>query len=304
MTLPRQRWIDWLAGDDARDNRTGLWLSWVHPQHPGYAYEEATAWVILAAAGLRHEANAHKLVDVAEDALPLLGRAVAERGGLGRDGRLYAFDTAVGLAAWQAWQGDRETATTLLSTLRLFCDRQQAVEGGPTLGHERASSRWSESWGGHLLWLARPLTAAGDQERAGALVEELSPVVLADDGLLRIHSASDLVYAHGALYGAEGLLAAGERERAAQVVTTLLAVPTEHGLVPAWPQKVDSPGHCDATAQALMLAAALDATISPRRLTAARDGLARFTSAEGGLRYSSASQDVNCCATAFALRGL
>jgi hypothetical protein len=302
MTLHAERWIRWLANPVARDPATGLWLSWCDPKHPGYAYEEATAWVILVAAGLRQRPNARPLLVAAEQALGPLSECVRARGGLGRDGRVYAFDTAVGLAACLAWGGAHEIASTLLGTLLSMCDRRRAVEDGPTLGQERVDTRWSEAWGGHLLWLAGPLRAAGEAQQAATLVRDLLPRLRREDGLLRIHGANDTVYAHGALYGAEGLMAAGHVADARAVVTALLRGPGDGALVPAWPLRSQASGRADATAQALFLATATQAPVSDSRLEGARRALQRLTAEEGGLRYESGSADLNTCATAFALR--
>jgi len=295
----------WLADDAARDPATGLWWAWVHPQHDSFAYEEATAWVALAAADLVDEPGASELRTCVEQALPRLTERVASRGGLGRGGRTYVFDTAVCLAAWQAWQGgaaDPATARALLATVDAFFARRQAVDGGPCLGREGPQTRWSEAWGAHLLWLAVALARAGRQARAVELVNELLPRVLRADGLLRVHSAADQVYSHSALYGAEGLLAAGQRDIAAGVVEAVLQAPDRDGLVPAWLAPARGPGRTDATAQAVMLAGTIGAAVSEERLQSARRALQRYTDACGGLRYATDSDDINCCATAFALR--
>jgi hypothetical protein len=219
---------------------------------------------------------------------------------LGRGGRLYAFDTGVGLAALQAVGGHDEACATLLSTLCEFCDRRVAVEGGPPLGLERATSRWSNTWGAHLLWLNDPLLAAGQVGRAEALTVELLDRCLRDDGLLHIHGASDAVYAHAAAYAAQGLLARGDTELAGRAANALLRAQRRDGLVPAWIDRSESPGRTDVTAQALWLWQRCGDHSLVEHAERALCALSAMTSPCGGVRYESGSNDVAAWSTVFA----
>lgn len=296
-----QRWIDWLAAPQARDSDSGLWLSWSNSEHPGFPYEEATAWVTLAAAQRREVAGSAGLTSSVEQALPALRERIGAHGGLRLGGRRFAFDTGVALAALQAWGGAEETQQRLIATLSAFCHARVALDGGLALGDESPETRWSEAWGAHQLWLAGPLLQAGEETTARDLVAEVLPRVLRADGLLRVHGARDDVYAHAALYGAAGLLAAGERDLAAGVAVAALAARGADGLVPAWLAPARGPGRTDATAQALALVNATGADVPASVREHALAGLAACTAPCGGLRYEAGSADINCCATAFAL---
>jgi hypothetical protein len=296
-----RRWLEWLADDRARDPQTGLWWSWCNPDHPGYPYEEATAWVIRLAAQGADDRHALALRQAADQGLETLLSRIERRGGLGRGGRLYAFDTAVGLAALQAVGGHDKACATLISTLCEFCDRRVAVEGGPTLGLERATSRWSNTWGAHLLWLNEPLLAAGKVDRAATLTAELLDRCLRDDGLLRIHGASDAVYAHAAAYAAQGLMACGEIEIAARLADTLLRAQRRDGLVPAWIDRAESPGRSDVTAQVLWIWRRCGDRHLAEYGDRARRALTAMTAPCGGLRYEFGCDDVVTWATVFAV---
>ena len=302
MSPLRQRWIQWLASPQARDPQTGLWLSWSNGDHPGFAYEEATAWVMLAAAPLRSLPQAAALSAAVDQAAVVLAKRIRRHGGLRCGGRRYAFDTAVALAAWQAWGGPVDVEQQLLATLLDFCRSRTALDGGVPGGDETSDTRWSESWGAHQLWLAGPLQRAGQAQAALDLVEELLPRVLRDDGLLRIHGASDAVYAHAALYGAAGLLAVGERGLAAGVAAEAMAALGGDGLVPTWLDPQTGPGRADATAQAAAITAESGAQVADELRARAVAALGACTTVDGGVRYEADSQDRNCCATAFCLR--
>lgn len=291
--------IAWLAAQ--RDPETGLWWSWQGPSGDAYPYEEATAWVVLLAAALRGRPEAAPLVRAAEAGVEALAGCARARGGLGRAGRVYAFDTAVGMAALQAWGGAEVALGQLSAGLEAMIARREAVEGGPAQGEERAQTRWSEAWGGHMIWLAVPLLRAGRRDLAELLAEEIGARCRRDDGLLAIHGASREVYAHATAYGAEGWLALGRRREAVAVVRALLAAPTRSGLVPARPGARGGAERTDVTAQVLRIAARCQADPQDPGLQRARRALDEAAHPRGGLRYEAGAEDRTSWSTVFAL---
>lgn len=215
----------WLAAPAARDPATGLWWSWRNAAHLGYPYAEATAWVVLVAARLRGTPAGALLAGPAADGARVLEDIARAAGGLGRAGRVYLFDTAVGLAALDAWGGAGAVRDGLFATVQAFCAARCAVDGGPVAGSETAATAWSEAWGSHLLWLNVALQPRGETALASGITTELLATCARPDGALRCHPASDRAYAHATAYAAAGLYAHGgaaERDRADAAADALL----------------------------------------------------------------------------------
>lgn len=298
------RWAAWLAAPEGRDPATGHWLSWRNAQKQGFSYEEATAWVVRLAALLRGTEHGEALAPAAAAGAERLVEAATARGGLGLRGRLYAFDTAVGLAALDTLGGHESACARLETTLTALVEERRGVEGGPRLGGESPDTRWSEAFGAHLLWANLPLLARGRHDAADALTEALLETCATPDGTLRIHGKSERIYAHAAAYAATGLRARGD-DRSARVAhgTTRLLLTSRNalGLVPAWLDVELAPARADATAQAAWLGATSGDPLLETLGAEARDALSHLTSPAGGLRYEPGSDDVNTCATAFAL---
>lgn len=285
---------EWLRTAPVAGGTAPLWPSWTNPGKPGFPYEEATAWVLRCSRrGLGLNARS---VAAARDEL---GRRIEASGGLRAHGRLFAFDTAVALGAFEA---ATSTGRSLVSTVAGFVRARRAVEGGPVLGEERPDTRWSEAFGAHLLWLNRPLREAGEHALADDLTSLVLPRVLRHDGLLRIHGASDRVYSHAMAYALDGLVAAGAEGRALAKRGLVAMLDRFDGRSPL-AAFVDepSPRRADVTAQCAALARQLVDDATADALLAA---VARLQDPSGGLYYESGSADLNTCAAVFALEAL
>jgi hypothetical protein len=291
MSFARGDWRRWLQSPACRDPKSHLWRSWVASGDSGYPYEEATAWAL--GAGVEDAAALQALT------------AILRARPLARDGQTYLFDTAVALdaavtlhaAGVAGAQAFKECAWRRAEPL--LKDRR-AVPNGPRPGEEREDTRWSESFGAHMLWLVRPLVRLGETEQAMALIEAVWPGCRADP-LPKVHAAGATVYAHAAGYAAEGLAwgDALHRAAAAQITTKLLDVAAQHdGLIPAF---VDhGPLRADISAQAWHLACTLGIQHTATRQI--QRALQALTTPDGGIRYQPDSDHVNTCVTVFALR--
>jgi len=283
----QRRWSQWLttAAVDATHN---LCVSWRDPtgQVPGYLYEEATAWALLIPAF----AKTHREVASAL-------RSISIQRGLARDGRTYLFDTGVGLAAALALDDDA-WAHRLLESIKPMIGARVGVSGGPRLGAEEESTRWSESFGSHLLWLLGPLDSAGRSDLGDMLVDELLRPC-SRGNTLAVHAGTDRVYAHAMAYAVEGLATRKRHQALARSLTTSLLDHVRDGVVHAGLNS--GPARLDVTAQTLRLAAVLG--LADRDETEAlMASLAEHTHASGGLRYEPGSDHINTWATVFALR--
>lgn len=330
----RERWLAFLCGTDAWDSERSLWRGWVVPgasaQPPGY--EEATAWVLLAASML--DADPPGWAERVSRAAERLAELAVSHRALRRDGRRWLFDTGVGLLALHRLGGFDAATNALAGGMDELLGAGLAVDGGPPLGDETARTRWSEAFGAHLLWLVLPLRALGRHAEAEKLVDSLLPRFVRrsrreDGGVdewLAVHAASDRCYTHGACYGLRGLLSSDDARQVhvgRRCVETLLRACRADGVAPAWTSvtgsapagspepaapPIDGPAlRADATLQLHALADTAFGGRPPAGLhVRAATALPLPVGDAGGVRYGVDGGDVsaghqNVWATAFAL---
>lgn len=290
----------WLAQDAVWDPESDHAWSWCASDGSAYPYPEATAWVVWACARVRDcavfalPADLYRRVDAAVTLLAELGH----RGGLGRDGRAYTFDTAVAAAAVLAWTSDREAARPLLAALDQQLRARTAVQGGPALGQDTPATPWSHAVGAHALWACIPLVLAGRSHDARTWARTVV-AHLADrpDAHCR-HAAT--AYLHALAYGCAGLAVVGAefvpvRERWLRVIAANLHTQG----VSAWADGA-GPRRADTTAQLATLAVgdlALPSHIARGSLRALR----HFAAPEGGICYEPDSSHRNTWCTAMAM---
>ena len=287
--------------------RDGAVLSWVNPRHPGYPYPEAAGFLLelLAQDGARSAALRDRIA----------GRLVCDvspRGGYGRDGVDYLFDTAVILTALLAHERAGGALSVRLKQ-RLFDTLASALRA------RRATSvpvsrdgHWSASYGCHLLRILTCLEACRQSGLghdcdglASRLLDDLLP--LFRDGRFRIHAHSTRTYLHAHCYAVEGLLGftAGNGSSLRPVLREsaewLVRVQRPCGGLPAWHNGRRAWGCCraDATAQAVRLWTEVDRQGFARPIARGLALLTRMQHPSGGLRYQSGSADLNTWATVF-----
>ncbi len=295
--------LAWLRRAPVLDD--GGVLSWVNAAHPGYPYPEAAG--LLLQRLCREASPADREHRIAER----LSGDVSPRGGLGRGGFEYPFDTAValrGLLAFERAGGSPDPA--VLERLFGFVaacieERRAVVPGAP-------EPRWSTTWSPHLLKLVIVVTEwkrRTDDPRCEALAarlfDDLAPAALE---WLGDPAGGPPRYVHAVCYAAEALVhesargITGAQEGAARAAAWLAALQGERGALPAWSHPGVEPRLAtDATAQAIGIWRAVDAARYAGNVERAWEHLAAVQNDAGGLAYAEGSGDVNTWCTVFAL---
>lgn len=285
----------------------GAVLSWVNPRNPGYPYPEAAGFLLelLAQDGIRTAALRERIAG-------RLALDVSPRGGCGREGVEYLFDTAVVLTGLLAHERAGGRLPVRLKE-RLFGFLASAVRlRRATSTSISRDGHWSASYGCHLLRILTCLEACrqdgfGDDcdGLASRLLEDLLP--LFRGGRFRIHAHSTRTYLHAHCYALEGLL--GQTKRNGSTLRAgilegaewLVRVQRPCGGLPAWHDGRRAWGCCrtDATAQAVRLWTELDRQAFAKPIARGLALLTRMQHPSGGLRYQSGSADLNTWATVF-----
>jgi len=313
---------------------SGAVLSWVNPEHPGYAYPKA-AGLLLAL--LAQDIDTQRLGSGSGSGSVTSQLALCRRifdslrgeidasGAVGRSGQGYLFDTGIvvhGLLRYRERllegvdEGEQRIVEAALE--RAYAHLLQGIRSRRPVSRPSGSApRWSEAWGCHLLKLALPLTAYArsfsDLRPAAAirqLIEDLMP--LGEGGRFVIHSGSRRTYTHACCYAAEGLLAVDPsidlraRPRAVATATWLASIQEEDGGLPAWHDGVcgEGPYPTDVVAQCVRLWAAIDRRRFSVAIARGLGRLSRLQSPSGGLAYAPGSADANTWTTIFAAQAI
>lgn len=294
----------WLAS--APVGPDGAVLSWVNERHPGHAYCEAAGlWLSHACDASGGAATTEDTARVAE----WLASQVGPAGGVGRDGRVYAFDSAVALRGLLAWR--RTTGSTLLdgSIRALHGFLARSIEDGvavrpPTTGFPR----WSERFAPHLLKVALALEAFS--RAFGDLSRPLLDRLAERAGAWPVNG--EPVYVHAFCYAIEGRLVlarlgiAKVADRVDEAFDRLATFQRADGGLPAYGTATpdETEARCDATAQAVRLWILSGASLHADRIRPALGFLARQQAAAGGLRYSPGCDDLNVWTTIFSAQAV
>lgn len=315
--------LDWLLREPIRypDGRLAAWLN---DQRPIFPYEESTGYLISLLAWLHRQTGEPRFRREAWRSATALARALGDRPGCGRDGRIYLFDTAVCLRALgsvlalppETGDDAERAALSVLATrlartvLSLFRQRQAVLDDEAPAG----APRWSEAFTFHLLkalhhflpWLP-------------VLRESLDWRSLADewigahyrDGLFVLAEPPDRVYLHAHCYAAEGLLGlADSGYRPAETLPPaigdrLAELQMPSGALPRWyPENGEREAAGDATAQAVRLWQCLDAAAYAGPIARGLAYLRASIAPAGGIQYSSDLRHPNSWTTIFARQAL
>lgn len=254
-------------------------LSWVNPEHPGYAYPEAAGllvrWLALQGRPVPPAIVARLEHRVRRDAV-------------GRDGSTYAFDTAVVLTGLEALD-DQEDPRWTAARSRLI--------GAPAVRPD-APPRWSTTWGPHMLKLAVGTAARAARGWSTPLLDSLARLPVAQDHRGGLH---DYVHAHA--YGTEGLMAlrvlGARRDLSLEgAVEFLRALQRDDGGLPGW--RHGGRAHADATAQAIRIFILHDRDGHAGAIDRGLSFLDTLTEDHGVVRYAEGSGDRNTWCTLFA----
>jgi hypothetical protein len=302
------RLLAWLTSPDVV-GADGAVLSWHNPARTGYRYPEvAGLWLSLQA----REASAR---DVIRDRVACgLLADVHPSGGVGKEGREYAFDTAIALSGLVAYERNRPGRLEPNLYRRMFefiantLSRRRAMRTSPT-----NPEHWSQAYGCHLLKTVRALIDYGELVQADPgrrlidqLVRDLLPLL--QGGRFVTHSGSSLTYAHAHCYAIEGLLCLQNRLNldvgpiVSDAALWLASVQTDDGGIRPWHDGVTAYGEirADATAQAVRIWTCVDPKAFARPIAQALGMLGRLQGPAGGIRYSAESNDLNTWSTIFA----
>ncbi len=272
----------WLAEHAVRGGEV---FSWVNPAHPGYAYPEA--------AGLLLRWFSLQGLPVPAAVTNTLAAQIGQRC-VGRDGLVYAFDTAVVLSGLESLDDHEDPRWT---------QARRRLVGAPVVGPPQRP-RWSTVAGPHMLKLAVGCAARARRGWSTPTLSWLarSEVQQETTGrlLTRPHAAT---YMHAHAYGCEGLLAL----RALDIHITadidaaiefLRRAQRDDGGIPAWSD--GGPGRADATAQAIRLWILHDPSGHRPAIDRGLAFLETLCDEHGAVLYEPGSADRNTWCTLFA----
>jgi hypothetical protein len=235
-----------------------------------------------------------------------LCKAIASNGGVGRDGIIYLFDSAVALAGllrYRAAGGSAAVDDTIHKVQRFVCE--QIAAGTSVLPRSAAEDgRWSTQFGAHLVKCLHSLHLYADA--FGERVPE--DVVAALIG--RSGNQPSPVYVHPFCYEQEGHVVVGHYglaslfEPVEGALDWLTALQQPDGSILAFANGMDGFGEArsDATAQAVRLWLLADRGRYSAPIASAFAFLAGCQSSAGGIRYTPASDDVCTWSTMFTLQ--
>jgi hypothetical protein len=311
-------WLETLALEHA-----GAIPSWLNPRHPGYPYPEAAGLWLTALSQARPNSPA-----IAPTVRWLESQvehdASDERSYVGRDGRLYAFDSAMTLSGLLAARnsGARVSPVALESLTRGLVHAVEHQWAGSELPDP--ARHWSDRWGCHQLKLAWALSRAADELGSelsaacrNALVR-LEPLRrLERDGRFFIAADDGRSYVHASCYALEGLMASPEVGAQLRAGARWLAsIQEDDGSLPCWlPEDgattldagLDAGRRpSDVIAQAIRIWTAVDARAFAKAIDAALSALFRRQGPTGALSYLEPddSPDLNSWCTIFAAQAL
>jgi len=259
-------------------------LSWVNPEHPGYAYPEAAGLLVrwLALRGL----------PVPDAVVGALSRSVLADT-VGRAGLVYAFDTAVVLTGLEALDTEEDPRWT--HARRRLCEMD--------IVRPLAPPRWSTVAGPHMLKLAVGCLARARRGWSTPMLPMLQRWTVQQDADGRLNTPPhETTYLHAHAYAAEGLLALRQlgSDRVGSVdgaIDFLRSMQRDDGSLPAWSH--GGPGRADTTAQAVRLFVLHDRTAHAAAIERGLAFLDTLTDAHGAVRYAPESADRNTWCTLF-----
>ena len=314
--------IRFLASSDIV-NDSGHVYSWLNPNHPGFIYPEAMGLYLTLISQLASSRNDPHLTERAHTVARGLQESVSLSGGIGKDGKLYLFDTCMavtGLLTYkESLQGHVDPAV-LLCMARFVVEMTQRrlsliTDDGKV---PQVAPHWSTVFGASMLKTIIGLDALAVNTGENiyyTLALEIADEIVRDylsDGAFHVFSNANTVYCHAHCYALEGLL----RLRACGYRDTTLILYAGANRLQSW-QNADGSlfnwynaplcQQCkvsDATAQAVRIWLAVDRGIYLPAIERALAFLARLRSPELGLYYSASSMDVNSWASIFAIQAM
>lgn len=305
---------NWLQSKDVVRTDGGV-NSWANSNHPGFRYPEAGG-LLLSLLTIAKNVNKHLcqriLGGLIDDVMP--------NGSIRKDERSYLFDTAIVLSAFLAYEFQMEELldSDLLQQLFKFIREKILLEvaADPLIIN---AEKWSLSYGCHLLKCAIALLTYYNREQipqsielARKLLHDLIPLCVS--GRFHIHAKSSETYVHAHCYAVEGLITVTRHgilemdveQKIWDSAHWLGQIQESNGGIRAWHNGKHGYGdfHADCIAQAIRIWLQVDATRFKNEIARGFHFLSGLQSPEGGIRYSSDSQDINTCASIFTAQAL
>jgi hypothetical protein len=299
-------------------SKEGYVWSWVNDAKPGFHYPEIAGYMLslFADAGYR----------------PDLARLVAHRlyrdlalngGGVGRDGVVYLFDTAMALAGILAHlcrEPQRQFTSSVAQSLALVKDLLRQRRCSLPKTNMPLPHRWSTVYGPHILKVSYALVRAhrhlSDTEALTLIQQLISDIMpLYRNGRFLAFPELEDCNLHANCYALEGLLICRESGSIADAAANcyllegtdwLTEVQEANGAIPEWHNGRRAWGayRADVTAQAVRLWLVIDRKRYAREIERGLMFLSSLRTSEGGLRFDPLSLDVNTWATIFAIQAL
>jgi hypothetical protein len=313
----RKDMLKWLAGP-CIVAPSGVVMSWHNPVKPGFPYPEIGGYLLSLFA-----AETPDLMRVRQRTGQWLAGLLTSSKGVGKDGILYLFDTAMvlrGLLAHRQTGG--EVAPEILRHAYEFIRElvQARIPARDPAGRPVTENTWSLSFGCHELKVIKSLIAygkcTGNEEflhLVGQLLDDLCP--LFDHGRFRAAPGLPDTQLHAHCYALEGIL-----ERIHHDSTGTAALQDMLGAGTDWLANVQHPdGHLpewhngrtgygrirgDITAQAIRLWCSLDRHRYASHIQRAVEFLHSMQIPGQAVRFEAAGNDANTCATIFAAQAL
>ena len=289
-------------------------MSWLNPARPGYPYPEIAGYLLSF---LSWEGTS--TVETRDRIASGLAADMSARGGVGRGGIDYAFDTGMALTGLLRHEqvAGRLPEPVMADRLYDFVVRCIAGRSAYVGESDTDPSHWSVSYGCHLLKLVIALTAyeearslRGPSDWVRQLVADLVP--LCDEGRFRINDLSGETYTHAHCYAVEGLLALdggamrGEFRPVIEGAADWLArAQLDDGGVPSRHdgERALAGAHTDCTAQAVRIWSLVDRQRYSGQIGRGAAFLHEMEKG-GAFRYRPDSDDMNTWATMFAVQAL
>lgn len=295
----------WLLSD-AVVSRDGAVASWVNPRRPGYAYPEAGGLLLSTFC------TASQIEDGARPTLDRVASwlcdAASGTGGVGRDGTIYLFDSAVALAGLLRYRaaGGGAVADEPVHRLHRFVCHQIAAGNAVLPRNASGDGRWSTQFGAHLVKCLHSLhlyaRAFGE-----SVPQDIVAMLIGSSG----HQPSP-IYVHPFCYEREGHVVVGRYglsrlfEPVEGALDWLAALQQPDGSILAFANGMEGYGEArsDATAQAVRLWLLGDRARYADAVTKAFAFLVGSQTPSGGIRYTPGSDDICTWSTMFTLQAV
>lgn len=319
--------LEFLAFSEIVDNQGNV-FSWLNSRRSGYVYPEIMGYYLTFCCQYleAHPGNSllhHCLRQRTHQVARRLQRLVSPRGGIGRDGLLYLFDTAIAITGLLTYQAhfncviDPRCLSQMTAFVTHAVEQQQSVW---SVNGDRCSlpARWSTVFGSSMIKVVIALQRLADwtgnsyyrhqgQQLAQRVMEHYS-----DDGAFMVFPKLSTVYTHAHCYALEGLLDLHYHGHGAMMPCLIAGADclkqwqNQDGSLYNWNRQPHPPPTKigDATAQAIRIWLAVDRNRYQEQIHRGFEFLKKLAAPEHGMYYGAGSSDINTWVTMFTAQAL